>query len=274
MGRRALPILIFLVTCAPQFDEEKAREEITSLVATQYQDWFKLTEGSEPDDSTIVDTIPRITAGDSILQRWWHGFDSLGTVVSMTFDRDSLAYVTVYTDRRGTLHFLLSHDTAFTNQEKSTIDQAYRYAIFYKDAIADSWRLQAVTWAEIISDTILHPTVNISEIELGGTVYFDTTLNHLWTLDEIISFTSTDTVVTVKLTTYEDTTAAVAVLYAQGRKRFVPDGKDKNTWIASFKPPTVPGHYRLVINLINRKTFFDAAYPDDSSSWVVDYEVK
>jgi len=273
MGRRALPVLIFFLSCGPKFDEDKAREEIREFIASQHQDWFSLTESSEALDSTLVDTIPKIAEGDSVLERWWRDTDTYGTIVSISFDRDTVAYVTVVTDLRGALHFSIRQDTVDFNEQKFIIDLAYRYAIFYKDAAADSWRLQAVSWAEIISDTILHPTVNISEIELNGKTYLDTTLNHLWPIHEIVSFSAGDSVL-VRLKTYEDTTASVAFLHAQGRKRFVPDGTGKDTWVASFVSPATPGTYRLVLSLVNRRTFFDAHYPYNSNRWVINYEVK
>jgi hypothetical protein len=273
MGRRAFLIFVFLLSCGPKFDENKAREEIASLIANQYQEWFKLTEGSEGSDSTVIDTIPKIARGDTTLERWWRKTDTLGTIVGFSFDSDTIAHVTVYTDLRGTFNYSLRRDTVFYNNKKYLIDLSTRQALFRRDAVADSWRLTEISWAELVSDTVVHPTVNIRKVELNGTAYPDTTLDHLWPLTEIISFKPAESV-SVKLTTYEDTSSAVAVLYGQCRKRFLPDGKDKNTWQAGFITPAAPGRYRLVLGLVNRTTFFDSSYPYDANSWVIDYEVK
>lgn len=273
MKRRLVVIAVLLLGCARTFDPGKARDEIDALIAGEYADRFRLTAGSETLDSVTVDTIPGISSGDTLLERWWRRTDPVGTVTDFSFAGDTAASVVVATELGGSLNFVLRHDTLALDRARYLVELASRRATFSRATPADSWRLREISWAEVVSATVVHPTVNIRKIEFNGTLFADTTLDHLWPLADIPHFQPGETVA-VKLVTYQDTTAAAAVLYGPARTRFLPSGDDAHTWRARFTAPAIAGRYRLVVDLLKRKTFFDQDYPYDANRWVIDYQVK
>lgn len=253
--KRILAIIILIIACKG-FDEEKAKEDILSLIDTQDKEWFEIYP--EIEDSMVMDTIKDSTG---VISRLWREIEKEVRGDTFTFTDDT-AFVDIIDTLSGKLLFY--KDTV--RYEKALREIIKRSAIYIRKD--DGWELIKLSPAEGVSDTIISPFANLLWVRIEK----DTLMPRLTSLDSIHTFRKGEKIEILAKTTL-DTTEVLVFLYTDKRERFIPKGKDKDLWRLEWEVSGSSGMHRMVIYTINRNTLF-GNWPYDANFWVIHYRVE
>lgn len=275
-----------------EMTEEQAAIEAAILEEADFftSELFSAQGAEDPDSPSLGRAL-----ADIVPWRWGRQIEEVTREVDITiFDDDSgnpaTAEVTWAARLDGTFHII---DTTATHYSKDFLDDAVRYATFEKRSEASArahhrgWRMTSISGTTVVSDP---NTVTIQQVRLTSTGGVDTTFTDVSTLverEDIIAFSSLDTV-SIEVTT-GNSDDIIMIHYPawsqqhgnrhhmRARLRNNGDGTFTGTWVTrgavwrhgQLRNP--PRH--ITIDILSRGTIFTDDDPYDSMAWGFVYRV-
>ncbi len=279
-------VLLLIVGCKnnPTANDIALDEEaIQDYILGNQEGYFAYDVYYGQEDTVSVPSAPgvQLSAITALKLFWYRELQNANRQISVDVANDS-AFVTISLRINGLFH-IIARDTAAIpdstiDYQKNLRDNFVSYAIFKRYpgvAAYRGWRLEGLTGAEVISDSV---KVQIDSIRINCESYTDTVLVTPWVFfrrGELLTLDPQEDV-TITLYTADD---VYSFLHAHShspelwlRSRFTEI--EPGVWQREWQTSPVPGIKTVAFDILQKLTIDEENYIYDSNVWMFPYRIE